>query len=816
MNVNNFFSLVLLISALVLVYIGYFSWKRDKIYISLSLLPVSIYSFGYAFEILCTSIEWVKFWIKVEYLGVAFLPVAWLIFALNFTGYKEIIKKSTLMLLNIVPVVTLIMNYTNDFHHLFYKKLYMNNDGIFPIVELIKGPWYWVNIAYTYIAMLIGLIIFILAYFKAVSIVRKQILLLIIAWVIPWISDIVYMLRLLPFDVDLCPLAFSLSGIISSFALLKFKLLKLTPIALEKVFSNMLDGVIILDFENNIVNFNNSSKNIISELNDIEAGDKKIDEVLKEYKEVLKAVNSNSYNESLISIKNKEQLRYYKMNINNIYENTGEIIGKILILNDITEIELQRKKLSENYNFLQTLMDAIPNPIYSKDEYGVYNHCNIAFTEFLGIKKEEIIGSTAYEVFEEKLAEIYDKADKKLMKKKGTQVYESKLMNNDGTHHDVIFNKSVVVNEDENDKGLVGVIVDITEQKKNQEKMNKLLKLKEAMLKIGYSINEISNINDLLQLILDEVIDCVDERSSGSVLLLDKDKNLKIAVAKGYNSEEIKTFSIKLEEHFAWFNSGENINKTVIFNDIDKLKGINMLDTAEGIKIKSAISSPIIIDGQLYGFINIDSIYNNIFNEGDLELMEYMRNQVSIAIAKHKLYEETLYLSRYDKLTNVYNRSYFEQLIYNDIYNDDVDKKEFLAVVFDLNGLKFVNDNYGHLAGDELLRTFSKGLSSLIGGSDIIGRFGGDEFVGVFFNADSQSLINRFEELVEHFKNNPIIIWDNKIVCSYSYGIASFPRDGREFNELIKIADERMYEYKSIVKSKKQLIKKYVAVGIDE
>jgi diguanylate cyclase (GGDEF)-like protein/PAS domain S-box-containing protein len=448
-------------------------------------------------------------------------------------------------------------------------------------------------------------------------------------------------------------------------------------------------------------------------------------------------------------------------------------------------------------------MDATHTPRYTKHEHGVYNHCNIAFVEYLVLKEEEIIGNTVYEVFEKKLAETYDKFDKNLMEKKRSQAYESKLMHNDGTHHDVIFNKAVVLSEEHDDKGLVGVIIDITEQKKNREKINKLLKLKEVMLKIGYSINEISNINDLLQLILDEVINCVDERSSGSVLLLDEDKNLKIAVAKGYNSEEIKTFSIKLEEHFAWFNCGENIDKTVMFNNIDKMKDINMLDTTEGMKIKSSISSPIIINDQLYGFINIDTMYNDVFNEGHLELMEYMRNQASIAITKHKLYEETIYLARYDKLTNVYNRSYFEQLFYANIYNDNAGKKEFFAVVFDLNGLKFVNDNYGHLAGDELIKAFSRGLSSLAGESDIVGRLGGDEFVGVFFDIDSQSLINRFEDLIKHFENNPITFEENKIVCSYSYGIVNFPREGTEFKQLIKIADERMYKYKRIVKSNK-------------
>lgn len=800
MNINTVLSLVLLVSTMILFYIGHFAWKRDKLYVSLSLFPVTIYSSGYAFEILCTNIEWVKFWVKVEYLGGAFLGALWLMFALNFTGYIEKFKKRTLMLLYIMPVITLIINYTNDYHHLFYKKMYMNYQGVFPILEVIHGPWYWVHTGYTYLMMLIGIIIFIMSYLKATAIVRKQILILVIAWIIPWIADMVYIFGWLHFDIDLAPVALCVSAIMYSFSILRFKFLKLTPIALEKVFYNMIDGVIILDSENNIVDFNNSSKEIIPELKDIDVGDKKIDVILKAHEEIIKAVNSDSYNESLISTQDKEKLRCYKLNINNIYENNGEIIGKILILTDITEFQLQQKKLSDNVNFLEALMNAIPNPIFFKNKHGVYNHCNTALTEYLGIKEEEFIGHNSHEIFEEKSAEAFDKLDKELMDEKGNVVFESEFMHKDDTYHHVIFNKSVVIDEEDNINGLVGVVMDVTEERTNRERMSKLLKLKEVMLKIGYSINEISNLNDLLQLILNEVIDCVDSRSSGSILLLDKENNLRIAVAKGYNSEEIKRFLIKLEEHFAWFNNGENINETVIFNGIDEMNYKNMLDTTGGTKIKSSISSPIIIDGQLYGFLNIDSEYNKIFNEGDLELMEYMRNQASIAIANHKLYEEIVHLSRYDKLTNVYNRSYFERLLNDNINNYNSNKKEFFATIFDLNGLKFVNDNYGHLAGDKLIKTFSTGLTNLAGNSDIIGRFGGDEFVGVFFDVDLQNLINKFEKLIEHFKNNPITFDENKIICSYSYGIVNFPVDGNKFDELIKIADKRMYEYKRMVK----------------
>lgn len=281
MNANYFFSLLLLMSSLALICIGYFAWKKDKLYVSLCLISVSIYAFGYAFEILCTNIELVKLWVKVEYLGCSFLGVLWLMFALNFTGYKEKIRKKILVLLYIMPVIILVMNCTNDFHHLFYKKMYINNDGIFPILEVVYGPWYWVHTVYNYALMGIGLIIFIMAYLKSITIVRKQILFLIIAWTIPWISDVIYSWRLLPINVDLCPIGLSISGIMSSFVVLKFKFLNLTPIALEKVFSNMLDGVIILDSEDNIVNFNSSAKNIISELNFMKEDNKKIDDVLK-------------------------------------------------------------------------------------------------------------------------------------------------------------------------------------------------------------------------------------------------------------------------------------------------------------------------------------------------------------------------------------------------------------------------------------------------------------------------------------------------------------------------------------------------------
>ena len=74
-------------------------------------------------------------------------------------------------------------------------------------------------------------------------------------------------------------------------------------------------------------------------------------------------------------------------------------------------------------------------------------------------------------------------------------------------------------------------------------------------------------------------------------------------------------------------------------------------------------------------------------------------------------------------------------------------------------------------------------------------RYGGDEFVGVFFNTSEQNLVKKFEELNNYLKNNPINFDGYNITCSFSYGISKFPDDARSYVKLLKIADKKMYTY---------------------
>ncbi len=395
-----------------------------------------------------------------------------------------------------------------------------------------------------------------------------------------------------------------------------------------------------------------------------------------------------------------------------------------------------------------------------------------------------------------------------LMESKGKQVYETRVKYSDGSIHDILFTKGTNVNKRGIVKGIVGNMVDITDRKSMENKLNKLLKLKETMLDINHSLLQINDIKELFILLLEKVTEALGNRHLGCVLILDSEENLKIIASKGYDDSLSKKFKLNLKDSFFWNAAEGNLDKVVIINDIKQLnfqKYTKVLENTAKIRVDSSISTPILLGDKLYALINIDSTRNNAFDESDLEVMEYLKRQIELGIAKFALYEETVYLSRYDKLTNVYNRRYFEELFNNTLFKAKTYNENFFVVIFDINGLKHINDSYGHLAGDELIKTFALGLSNNIRVSDIFARFGGDEFVGVFPGNDLQNTIHRLEIIIEDFTNNPINFEGNAFICSFSYGISSFPDNATDYNQLIRIADKNMYEYKQNYKNKLKL-----------
>lgn len=122
--------------------------------------------------------------------------------------------------------------------------------------------------------------------------------------------------------------------------------------------------------------------------------------------------------------------------------------------------------LTQEQDLLQLTIDALPVPIFYKDTAGVYLRCNKAFEDFIQISRHKLVGSNAFQLFEPDLAQVYHQADIDLIEAGGVQIYEKQITNYHGDEAYVKFNKTVIKNEDGEVTGLVGVIFDITDQKR--------------------------------------------------------------------------------------------------------------------------------------------------------------------------------------------------------------------------------------------------------------------------------------------------------------------------------------------------------------
>ena len=139
------------------------------------------------------------------------------------------------------------------------------------------------------------------------------------------------------------------------------------------------------------------------------------------------------------------------------------------------ELTQSEKRLRKTIAFSESLSEAMPLPVFHKDALGRYTGCNEAFSQFIGKDRSEIIGKTVFEISPHNFAQGYKDKDLELLTSPiGTQSYEGSVAQGDGVVRDVIFHKARLTDSDGNPSGIVGVITDLTEHKKAQEKIQKL------------------------------------------------------------------------------------------------------------------------------------------------------------------------------------------------------------------------------------------------------------------------------------------------------------------------------------------------------
>ena len=206
-----------------------------------------------------------------------------------------------------------------------------------------------------------------------------------------------------------------------------------------------------------------------------------------------------------------------------------------------------------------------------------------------------------------------------------------------------------------------------------------------------------------------------------------------------------------------------------------------------------------IVRDKVIGVISAQSQKIDAFGKDQIRLLETIATQAAIAVDNARLFTETQRLAITDGLTDVFNRRYLLELAENELERSRRHGRYLSAILFDLDHFKEVNDRFGHPIGDLALKKIAELCRSSIRSTDLLGRYGGEEFLIIASETGQEQAIEiaeRFRKRVEEFS---LITDQGTLKLTISLGVGTFqPGSDQTLDDLIKHTDNALYAAKAL------------------
>jgi diguanylate cyclase (GGDEF)-like protein len=283
-----------------------------------------------------------------------------------------------------------------------------------------------------------------------------------------------------------------------------------------------------------------------------------------------------------------------------------------------------------------------------------------------------------------------------------------------------------------------------------------------------------------------------------SMLMVDEERQeLTFELALGEKAKDMSAFRLKIGEGVAGWVA--QTGKPTIVNDTSRdPRFTRRFDTETKFETRSILCAPLISRGRTIGVVEIiNRLGGGRFTQADLEVLLTLVEPCAIAIENAILFQKTEQLTITDDLTKLFNSRYLNLYIGREIKRCKRHGIPLSVIFLDLDGFKGVNDQHGHLAGSRTLTEVGSILAEAVRESDILARYGGDEFVVVLPETPPSGAIVIAERIRKSIEDHSFL--EAQGVCariSASFGIASYPDHALTPEGLIQKADQAMYRVK--------------------
>ncbi|MBM7555410.1 diguanylate cyclase [Halanaerobacter jeridensis] len=444
----------------------------------------------------------------------------------------------------------------------------------------------------------------------------------------------------------------------------------------------------------------------------------------------------------------KGESRLFKIKKTPIFNNRGNVKHLFCQAKDITEQNILENELRRNRDNLQRVIETIPDMIFLINKAGdildvwTEDESQLLYSKKEAISKniKEFLSRKTYNIYQTKINELFNEEkpvtfEYSLKINEEKKYYEARMLN---------------INSYNQSQRIVVSVRDISKRKKSNLKLGKISREYETIFSnVENAIFLINVENETLKF---QRLNTFHEKSTG----------LKTENIKGKTPVEIfgEELGLELEENYK-----QCLKKKVSISYEEEL------DLPAGRRVWLTKLTPVINDGEVEKIVG-----------------------TSLDITENKQREKEIeYLSFHDKMTDLYNRRYFE----NEIQRLDSSRRLPITIIIaDLDNLKYINDNYGHQKGDDYIKTAAQIIKDSIRKEDIAARIGGDEFALILPQTGGNGAHKIFQRIKEK-ENNYLKRNDSIEIFSISIGYAVKDRKEVSLEETFKKADQKMYANKT-------------------
>jgi signal transduction histidine kinase/CheY-like chemotaxis protein/HPt (histidine-containing phosphotransfer) domain-containing protein/PAS domain-containing protein len=355
----NPFATPIFLTSLLFVTLAFFSFSKNnqhgERYFSFFMLSCFFYSFFYGIELISTTPEGIKLFYTLEFIGGTFVTPFLFLFVLKYTDRAKFISNNWLVLIFGISAFFLLMVFTNDYHHLFYKEISAAHNSYFMSVYLDRGLLHWMYASYNSILIIFSNLLLFRMLFSIPEIYRGQVLIMLFGTLIPWIAYLFVVFGFYPFGLDPVPFCLAISGVTLFWALFQYQLFRANPIAFKTIFENISDGILILDRLGDVVALNYAARKFFSKLSPQKIYKKdQLISISSDF-EGLFTANSPNYK---IEIAIPEEKKIFEVYLKNIEKDSFDLETpnfQYLFLRDISEQKSTEELIKANELTLQNV-----------------------------------------------------------------------------------------------------------------------------------------------------------------------------------------------------------------------------------------------------------------------------------------------------------------------------------------------------------------------------------------------------------------------------------------------------------------------------